>query len=161
MRLFGICKDDNPLLAAVRAGDAASIPALHLALREMVPSDSAFEELTRIYEFTSSRLDLTVDWSALMKLDQITVSFLICTKGGAFFRERRHENWNHPDGIYGWSSLKPKTHPIMLQGDHFEAYSTQANIEAISTSIASGIERAKSGSSNSDNNADEEQGTGR
>ena len=87
-----------------------------------------------------------------MKLDQITVSFLICTKGGAFFRERRHENWNHPDGIYGWSALEPNTpneHPVMLEGDHFQAYSTQANISAISRSIAAGIERAESGSGNS------------
>ena len=149
---MGILENNkNPLLAAVEAGDIASKSALLLALREIVPSDSAHEEISRVAEFTQ-KLDARVNWSALMHMSDLPVALLICVDGGAFFKAENMINWDHADGIYGWSALEPNTpneHPVMLEGDHFQAYSTQANISAISRSIAAGIERAESGSGKS------------
>jgi len=116
-----------------------------------VPSDSAHEEISRVAEFTQ-KFDARVNWSALMHMSDLPVALLICVDGGAFFKAENLINWDHADGIYGWSALKPNTpneHPVMLEGDHFQAYSTQANISAISRSIAAGIERAESGNGNS------------
>ena len=80
-------------------------------------------------------------------MDNIPVAFLICVDGVAFFEAQKLINWDHADGIYGWSALKPNmphAHPVMLEGDHFAPYSTPGNISAISTSIAIGIDRARS-----------------
>ena len=93
--------------------------ALVLALREMLPSDDACEEITRIARFLEN-CDMTVDWG-LPKLDDIPVVVFKTAGGPTHFKARHRANWNHDDGIYGWSALRPNllaTPPTILQGGH-------------------------------------------
>ena len=129
---------DGALLAAIQAGDVVTGPALTLALRELLPSESAYEEISRIARHLEC-LDITVNWLALPKLDDIPVVFFKMEGGPDRFQRRRRPNWNHPDDIYGWTALQPKTqgtNPIVLEGGHFEAFSGKENLRAISEGIA-------------------------
>jgi len=129
---------EGSLVAAVQAGDVASASALVLALREMLPSDDACEEITRIARFLET-CDMTVDWTALPKLDDIPVAVFKTAGGPTHFQSRHRVNWNHDDGIYGWSALRPNllaTPPTILEGGHFDAFSGQANLKALSDGLA-------------------------
>ena len=129
---------EGALVAAVRANDVLTAPALVLALREMLPSDEAYEEITRIARYLEN-VDTAVDWGALPKLDDIPVSIFKTAGGPTHFQSRHRANWNHDDGIYGWSALRPNllaTPPTILEGGHFDAFSGRANLEALSDGLA-------------------------
>ena len=49
------CSMRRALVAAVQANDVLTAPALVLALREMLPSDEAYEEITRIAQRVMGR----------------------------------------------------------------------------------------------------------
>ena len=129
---------EGALVAAVQANDVLTAPALVLALREMLPSDEAYEEITRIARYLEN-VDTAVDWGALPKLDDIPVSIFKTAGGPTHFQSRHRANWNHDDGIYGWSALRPNllaTPPTILEGGHFDAFSGQANLKALSVGLA-------------------------
>ena len=129
---------EGSLAAAVQAGDVASVSALILALREMLPSDDACEEITRIGRFLET-CDMTVNWDALPKLDDIPVVVFKTAGGPTHFQSRHRANWNHDDGIYGWSALQPNllaTPPTILEGGHFDAFAGQTNLRALSDGLA-------------------------
>ena len=129
---------EGSLVAAVQAGDVASASSLVLALREMLPSDDACEEITRIARFLET-CDMTMNWDALPKLDDIPVVVFKTAGGPTHFQSRHRANWNHEDGIYGWSALRPiilATPPTILEGGHFDAFSGQANLKALSDGLA-------------------------
>jgi pimeloyl-ACP methyl ester carboxylesterase/acyl carrier protein len=129
---------EGSLVAAVQAGDVASVSALVLALREMLPSDDACEEITRIARFLEI-YDMTVSWEALPKLDDIPVVVFKTAGGPTHFQSRHRANWNHEDGIYGWSALRPNllAAPLtILEGGHFDAFSGQENLKALSDGLA-------------------------
>ena len=59
--------------------------------------------------------------------------------GPSHFQGKNRTNWNHDDGIYGWSALRPNlltTPPTILEGGHFDAFSGQANLKALSDGLA-------------------------
>ena len=59
--------------------------------------------------------------------------------GPTHFQSKNRFNWNHEDGIYGWSALQPNllaTPPTILEGGHFDAFSGQANLKALSDGLA-------------------------
>ena len=82
-----------------------------------------------------------MDWDALPKLDDIPIAIFKTTGGPAHFHSKNRFNWNHPDGIYGWSALRPNLiatnpRPVILDGGHFDAFSGQGNLAALSGGIA-------------------------
>lgn len=129
---------EGSLVAAVQAGDVTTASALVLALRDTLPSDDACEEVTRIASFIET-CDRTVDWGALPKLDDVPVAVFKMAGGPTHFQGRNRTNWNHDDGIYGWSALRPNllaAPPPILEGGHFDAFSGQANLKALSDGLA-------------------------
>ena len=127
------------LAAAVQAGDVTTMPALIVELYTVLPSHSAHEEISRIARYLMNYADMTVDWNALPKLDDLPIMAFKTEGGPAYFRSRHRANWNHADGIYGWSTLRPRllsSQPTVLKGGHFDAFSGQENLAALSDGVA-------------------------
>jgi hypothetical protein len=138
MQKLRYVEQENILSPAVRAGDIATPSALFLALREALPSDTAYEETSRIAHYLEA-LDMSADWEALPKLDVIPIIVFKTTGGPVHFKSKNRENWNHLDGIYGWSALRPKliwSQPGKLEGGHFDAFSGKNNLAALSGGVS-------------------------
>lgn len=79
------------LAASTSSGDVATTAELATELRSHLPSQDAFDELTRVAQFLDL-CDMTFDWDAATKLDDLPVHFFKTAGGPAHFKRRKRRN---------------------------------------------------------------------